>query len=162
MNRLVTIKKKYFRNCKGSVIRKVAASALMCALLLFPSGCSARSAVTPETFQSAAESAGFTVTQEEAQQGTEAYYTASKDDIDVSYVEYGSSADAQGAYATMKKSIGSEGASVVVESDSYCKYTVTNGEMYHVLIRSGATLVYGKTPASGQSSLDQLVSDLDY
>lgn len=143
------------------MIRKAAASALMCALLLFPSGCSARSAVTPETFQSAAESAGFTVTQEEAQQGTEAYYTASKDDIDVSYVEYGSSADAQGAYATMKKSIEAEGASVV-ESDSYCKYTVTNGEMYHVLIRSGATLVYGKTPASGQSSLDQLVSDLDY
>ncbi len=161
MNRLVTIKKKYFRNCKGSVIRKAAASALMCALLLFPSGCSARSAVTPETFQSAAESAGFTVTQEEAQQGTEAYYTAAKDDIDVSYVEYGSSADAQGAYATMKKSIEAEGASVV-ESDSYCKYTVTNGEVYHVLIRSGATLVYGKTPASGQSSLDQLVSDLDY
>ena len=161
MNRLVTIKKKYFRNCKGSVIRKAAASALMCALLLFPSGCSARSAVTPETFQSAAESVGITVTQEEAQQGTEAYYTASKDDIDVSYVEYGSSADAQGAYATMKKSIEAEGASVV-ESDSYCKYTVTNGEMYHVLIRSGATLVYGKTPASGQSSLDQLVSDLDY
>ena len=143
------------------MIRKAAASALMCALLLFPSGCSARSAVTPETFQSAAESAGFTVTQEEAQQGTEAYYTASKDDIDVSYVEYGSSADAQGAYATMKKSIEAEGASVV-ESDSYCKYTVTNGEMYHVLIRSGATLVYGKTPVSGQSSLDQLVSDLDY
>lgn len=143
------------------MIRKAAASALMCALLLFPSGCSARSAVTPETFQSAAESAGFTVTQEEAQQGTEAYYTASKDDIDISYVEYGSSADAQGAYATMKKSIEAEGASVV-ESDSYCKYTVTNGEMYHVLIRSGATLVYGKTPASGQSSLDQLVSDLDY
>ena len=143
------------------MIRKAAASALMCALLLFPSGCSARSAVTPETFQSAAESAGFTVTQEEAQQGTEAYYTASKDDIDVSYVEYGSSADAQGAYATMKKSIEAEGASVV-ESDSYCKYTVTNGEVYHVLIRSGATLVYGKTPASGQSSLDQLVSDLDY
>ena len=143
------------------MIRKAAASALMCALLLFPSGCSARSAVTPETFQGAAESAGFTVTQEEAQQGTEAYYTASKDDIDVSYVEYGSSADAQGAYATMKKSIEAEGASVV-ESDSYCKYTVTNGEMYHVLIRSGATLVYGKTPVSGQSSLDQLVSDLDY
>lgn len=143
------------------MIRKAAASALMCALLLFPSGCSARSAVTPETFQSAAESAGFTVTQEEAQQGTEAYYTAAKDDIDVSYVEYGSSADAQGAYATMKKSIEAEGASVV-ESDSYCKYTVTNGEVYHVLIRSGATLVYGKTPASGQSSLDQLVSDLDY
>ena len=143
------------------MIRKAAASALMCALLLFPSGCSARSAVTPETFQSAAESAGFTVTQEGAQQGTEAYYTASKDDIDVSYVEYGSSADAQGAYATMKKSIEAEGASVV-ESDSYCKYTVTNGEMYHVIIRSGATLVYGKTPASGQSSLDQLVSDLDY
>ena len=142
-------------------VRLLTLSALMCALLLFPSGCSARSAVTPETFQSAAESAGFTVTQEEAQQGTEAYYTASKDDIDVSYVEYGSSADAQGAYATMKKSIEAEGASVV-ESDSYCKYTVTNGEMYHVLIRSGATLVYGKTPASGQSSLDQLVSDLDY
>mgnify|MGYP005781154207 FL=1 len=142
-------------------VRLLTLSALMCALLLFPSGCSARSAVTPETFQSAAESAGFTVTQEEAQQGTEAYYTASKDDIDISYVEYGSSADAQGAYATMKKSIEAEGASVV-ESDSYCKYTVTNGEMYHVLIRSGATLVYGKTPASGQSSLDQLVSDLDY
>lgn len=147
----------------GKGIRKMITGMVLSLLLVFLPGCSARSAISPDSFQSSAESAGFTVTEEDASsQGAQVYYSAQKDDIDVVYLEYESSSEAQNAYSTLKKSVETAGASVIVESDAFCKYTVTNGEIYHAIIRSGSTLVYGKTPASGQEVLDQLIQALDY
>ena len=140
------------------MVRRALAAALA-SMAVILAGCSARSEIAPDSFQSAAEGAGFTVTQEESEQDVAAYYTAVKEDAAVSYFEFNNASDAQAAYASLKKSIATSGASVV-ESDAFCKYSVTNGEIYHIIIRSGTTLVYAKSPSSQQEYVDQLVDSL--
>lgn len=129
-------------------------------------GCSARKAVTAEEFQTAAESAGFTVTDTSSSDyssSAKQTLSAVKDGVDVS-VTYYAFADTDSAlswYNSEKSSLPVTGKTTV-DSDAYNKYSLTNGEVYYLVIRMDATALLCKTTTAKQSEAESLVTALKY
>ncbi len=144
-----------------------------CSLFLFLfvliftfSGCSARSAITADTFQKEAKNCGYTVKQTSSTNANVASYytgTTSSADDELDYVLAASDSSALEIYNSMKDSIGTGGGKPqTIDSSSYSKYVVTNGEMYYVLARVDKTVVYAKSTASNKANVDKFFNAIKY
>jgi thiamine biosynthesis lipoprotein ApbE len=145
---------------------KILAALLAALSVTALAGCSARKAVTAEEFQTAAESAGFTVTDTSSSNyssSAKQTLSAAKDGVDVQ-VTYYSFADADSAlswYNSEKNSLPVTGKTVV-DSDAYNKYSLTNGEVYYLVVRMNATALLCKATTAKQADADSLVAALKY
>ena len=151
--------------CGGIALKKIAAlaAALLTAAALL-GGCAARTAVSPEEFQKKAEGLSYTVqAQTPTEVGAEKTLSAAKKDSDaqVSFIVFDTAAHAAGSYSALRKSMPSKGGQAI-DSDAYNKFTVTNGEIYYVLIRMDNTVLNCTDSVSKQKETDDLVSALKY
>jgi hypothetical protein len=146
-------------------IWKICAVALLASMLTVFAGCSARTAITADEFQKQAKSAGYTVTEPENNDSAATKsYTATKDNSDVEIVFriFSDAYSAQNWYSTQKSSLKTETVKTAVDSDNYSKYTVTNGEIYYVLVRVDKTVVFCKAVASKAGEVDSFLSTIKY
>ena len=138
---------------------------LLVVIFTFP-GCSARNAISADTFQKEAKASGYTVKQSTSTNtNVESCYTgttSSKDD-ELDYISTSTESSAQEIYNSMKESISvGNGNPKNVDSSSYSKYVVTNGELYYVLVRVDKTVIYAKTTSSNKATVDKFFSAIKY
>lgn len=139
---------------------------LAAAAVLSFSGCSARSAVTADQFKKQAESLGYKVTEGTASSADiQKSLSAEKSESgsQVVYYSFASDAAAEDAYISVKKNItagGTKGKSL--DTATYTKYTLVNGELSYTLTRMNATLVFGKTTTVHQDEVTALFDALKY
>lgn len=129
--------------------------------------CSARTPVTADDFKRQAESAGFTVTDSSSTNtSVDKYLNAVKSETgtELTFISFKTDALAAETYSTIKSNImeGTSGTTTHVDSSSYNKYTLTNGELYHTLTRMGPTIVYGKTTSTYKNQVDDLLKTMKY
>nr|WP_319489537.1 hypothetical protein [uncultured Caproiciproducens sp.] len=148
-------------------IIKLCAAVLAAAAVFTLAGCSARTPVTADEFKKQAESAGFTVT-DSASTNTdiEKSLSAVKSETgtELAFVSFTTESAASEMYAKVKSSIsdGTGGTSNNIDSSSYNKYTLVNGELNHTLVRMNKTIVYGKATTSYKSQMDDLFKAIKY
>ena len=146
---------------------KLCTALLAVATLLAFAGCSARSPITADDFSKQAKAQSFTVKDAESSNAdVDKYLTATKDETgtELIFISFKTESAAEELYASIKKSI-SEGASAngkTLDSATYCKYTLVNGELCHTLARMNETIVYGKTTSSHQSEVDNFFKTIKY
>lgn len=125
------------------------------------SGCSAKSAATPEQFQKAAEEAGYTVEEQDA--GTMAsIHSATKEDSTSTLMFYvcSSESEAKSALSTLRQSMPSDQKHV--NSSYYTRYTAEDDETYYTVIRMGNTLLTAAVEPDDQETVETVVSALGY
>lgn len=128
-------------------------------------GCSARSSVSADDFKKQAEAKGFTVTdQTSSATDVSKYYVATKSDTgtEISYMLFASNSAAEQSYLTVKKSISAGVTGKTLDSATYNKYTLVNGELSHTLVRMDSTIVYAKTTASHQNEVQAFMDAIKY
>ncbi len=142
---------------------------LLAACFFVFSGCSARSAATPDEFQSKAEEIGYTVTSQDisGMDNISSYLQAEKGSAKIIFVEYKELSKAKEAYASLKSSIKStiridSPKEQVLDSDTYCKYIVSVGDMYHAAVLNSNTMFYAKATSGDQAEIEQLLKDIEY
>ncbi len=143
---------------------KICAVILAVALFTVFTACSARSTVSADEFQKQAKSAGFTVeTPSSDNSGATKSLGATKDgtDVEVDYHQFSDATSAENWYGQAKGSLQGTGKNVV-DSDAYSKYTVTNGEIYYVLVRMDDTALVCKSTTAKQSVVDGFLKTLKY
>jgi basic membrane lipoprotein Med (substrate-binding protein (PBP1-ABC) superfamily) len=143
---------------------KVSVLAFASAALLLFAGCSARTAATADEFQKQAKKAGYTVTEETASDSsiTKALSAAKSDSgTTFEFITFDSDQSAQSDYISRKEELSSSGKTVI-DSDNYNKYTLTNGELYYVLVRLGDTVLDCQTTTSSQKEAENFISSLKY
>ena len=141
----------------------VLAAAVAAVFLL--SGCSARSSASPGTFRSAAEKAGYTVSDSTSSaDGAQSYLTATDDNgSELYFVEFADSATSQKVYNGFKDQIQTGGNKAKnVDSSPYSKYSVTNGELYYAVCRIDTTVLYGKCTAANRNAMEKLFDSIHY
>jgi predicted esterase YcpF (UPF0227 family) len=74
---------------------------------------------------------------------------------------FASDQSAQSDYISRKEELSSSGKTVI-DSDNYNKYTLTNGELYYVLVRLGDTVLDCQTTTSSQKEAENFISSLKY
>ena len=138
---------------------------LFAIIFTFP-GCSARNAITADTFQKEAKSSGYTVKQNTSTNtSVVSYYTGttSSTDDELDYLTASSVSSAQEIYNSMKDSIvAGDNKPQNIDSSSYSKYAVTNGEIYYVLVHVDKTVVYSKTTVANKTKVDKFFSSIKY
>ncbi|NLJ32155.1 MAG: hypothetical protein GX424_11230 [Clostridiales bacterium] len=142
------------------------AAALAAAAVLSFSGCAARTPVSADNFKKQAESQGFKVT-EDSSSGSDAQkvLTAAKSSTGTQIVFYSfaSESAAEDAYLSMKDNLSATGVSgKTLDTATFSKYTLVNGELSHTLARMDTTIVYGKTTVAHKSEVDQFFSAIKY
>lgn len=145
-------------------IMKICAAVLAVAFFTVFTACSARSTVSADEFQKQAKSAGFTVAAPSSDSsGAKKSLSATKDgtDVEIDYHQFSDAASAEDWYGQGKGSLQGTGKNVV-DSDAYSKYTVTNGEIYYVLVRMDDTVIVCKSTTAKQSVVDGLLKTLKY
>ena len=146
---------------------KFCAAVLAAVTVLSLAGCAARSPVTADEFTKQAKAAGFTV-KEESTTNTEfvKYVSATKAETgtELVFISFKTDAAAEETYNSVKSNIstGTSGTSKTLDSSSYCKYSLVNGELDHTLARMGSTIVYGKTTTTHQNQVDELFKAIKY
>lgn len=139
---------------------------LLFAIFFAFSGCSARSAITADTFQKTAKSSGYTVTKASSSNTSVVdYYTGAtkSGDDELVYTSFTTQSGAQTFYNAMKSSIvAGDNKPQNIDSSAYSKYIVTNGEIYYVLVRLEKTVIYGKTTISNKAALDKYFNTIKY
>ena len=130
-------------------------------------GCSARSPITGDEFKKQAEAAGFTVTDSSTNNpSVEKYMSAIKTETgtELAFVSFSSESDAAAMYNNIKSSITSatDGTAKNVDSSSYNKYTLVNGELHHILVRMNKTVVYGKATATYKNQIEDFFNSIKY
>lgn len=146
-------------------ITKICAAVLAVALFTVFTACSARSTVSADDFQKQAKSAGFTVAAPSSDNsGATKSLAATKDgtDVEVDYHQFSDASSAENWYNQQKASLTQGTGKNVVDSDAYSKYTVTNGEIYYVLVRMDDTAIVCKSTTAKQSVVDGLLKTLKY
>lgn len=144
---------------------KLFALCLAAALTVAVSGCSARTSATADSFQKQAEKQGFKVSAETSQtDSVTKYLNAEKDNSDtkISFLTFSDASAAQGKYSDLKKTVSPSGGGSTVDSASYNKYTVTNGEIYYTLIRMDTTILYCQTTVTHKDEINNLIQALKY
>ena len=138
--------------------------ALSVVVMLACAGCAARTAITSDDFQKQAKSSGFTVTAETSPSTyvTKDFLAAKNDsDIQITFLSFDTAEHAQSWFSTQKGSqTGSE--KTIVDTETYNKCTVTNGEIYSLLIRMDNTFVSCKTTLAKKSEVDNFISTIKY
>ena len=143
---------------------KFCAAVLTAAVLTVSSGCSARSAISADDFQKQAKGSGFSVSETaNDNSGAERSLTALKDgtDVEIDYHIFSDESSAQNWYVAQKGSLAGSGK-VIVDSDSYNKYTLVNGEIDQTLVRMDKTAVLCKTTAAKKSEADNFLKAIHY
>ena len=147
---------------------KILIPGLLAVCFFVLSGCSARSAVTPDEFQAQAEEIGYTVTpQDLGSDDMSTYLQAEKGNVKMIFVEYKDLSKAKAAYASLKSSIKStiridDPKEQVLDSDTYCKYIVSVGDLYHAAVLNSNTMFYAKATTAEQAEIEQLLKDIKY
>lgn len=145
-------------------------SMMVCILLLFSlTACSARTPVTPETFKSVMEEAGYTVEDKSSTatgtEGAEIYYVCTNDSDDKAFfLGFGNKDDSYNFYNTLKEGMtqNSPDVKTVIESDAYCRYACAVGDTTHMIVRVEDTIVYVTGPSSNKAAMDELFKKMGY
>lgn len=142
----------------------------LCAVLLAAtvvsafSGCAARTSISANDFQKQAKSAGYTVaTASDTSSGASKVLSAKKDgtDVEICYYLFNTADAALTWYTTEKDGLSGSGKTIV-DSDAYNKYTLTNGEIYYLVVRMDNTGILCKTTLAKKDEADQFVKALKY
>lgn len=146
---------------------KICAAILAAITVLSFAGCSARTPVTSDEFSKQAKSEGFTVKEETTSNADVVkYVTAIKSETgtEIMYISFKTEAAAEKLYNSVKTGVteGTNGTSKTLDSATYCKYSLVNGELDHTLARMGSTVVYGKTTTTHQNQVDDLFKAIKY
>ncbi len=138
--------------------------ALAAAAVFALAGCSARSSVSYGDFEQKAKAAGFKVSEQAApsEEVTKAF-SATKDgsDTQLTFLTFDTLTDAQSWYFAQKNSLPS-GGKTLVDSDSYNKFTLSNGEIYYVLVRMDDTFLSCQTTVSRTDEIGSFLSSIGY
>lgn len=129
-------------------------------------GCSARSSVTADTFKKQAEAQGFKVTENSSSSAdVQKALSAEKSETgtQVVYYSFATESAAEDAYISIKKNITADGAAgKSLDTATYTKYTLVNGELSYTLTRMNATIVFGKATTSHQNQVQGLFDAIKY
>ena len=134
--------------------------ALVVLISLFCTGCSARTPVTAEEFETQASAVGFTV--ETPSVDPETYVsarTAYDQTIDMQ-IDFAVCKDQETATTTYNGLTAERTTNV--DSAAYSKYTVENGELYFVIARIEDTVLYGTGKLAQRNKMDELLSAIQY
>lgn len=127
-------------------------------------GCSARTVISANEFQSQAKSSGFTVTANSSDEsGAQKSLTATKDgtDVQINFYEFADASASQTWYTAQKAQLGTAGKTVV-DSDAYNKYSVQNGDFSYIAVRMDKTAILCKTVASKKSVAEDFLKKIKY
>ncbi len=146
---------------------KFCAAVLAAAAVFSMAGCSARSPITADEFSKQAKAAGFTVQEQTTSaEGVDKVISATKSEsgTEIVYLSFKTDSSAEDMYKTIKENIskGTSGTSHTLDSASYCKYTLVNGELNHTLARMNKTIVYGKATTSVKDQVDNFFKTIKY
>lgn len=147
--------KKAFKFC----LLAIAAAAVMTL-----GGCSARSSVSYGDFEQKAEAAGFKVSEQTApSEEVTKDLSAVKDgsDTQFNFLTFDTPTHAQSWYFSQKDSLPA-GGQTLVDSDSYNKFTLSNGEIYYVLVRMDNTFLSCQTTVSKADEVGSFLSSIKY
>lgn len=126
------------------------------------SGCSARSAISADDFQKKAKSMNYTVAAStSASTFVKTAYEAQKGDTAITFYKFDTPAHAQSWYSTQNQSLTGNGQTVV-DSDMYNKYTLTNGEIYYLIVRMDDTYVSCKTTIAQKGEAENFINSIKY
>lgn len=143
-------------------------AAVLAAVTVFSlAGCSARSPITADEFSKQAKTAGFTVKEATTSNAdVSKYITATKTEAgtELVFISFKTDTAAETMYTSLKSSIssGTSGTAKTLDSATYCKYTLVNGELNHTLARMGSTIVYGKATTAVQDQIDSFFKTIKY
>lgn len=130
-------------------------------LLCLIAGCSAKSTVTAEQFQAAAEEVGYTV--EEQDPGSlESIHFATSGDSSIAFYVFSSEQDAKTALVNLKGNLPSGVAPEHVDSSYYSRYTAETEDLYYSLIHMGNTILASTVVPSEKEHLQSIVDALGY
>lgn len=143
----------------------IAAVLAVAAILSAFAGCSVRTPVTADGFQKLAKGQGFKVeTGAGGSSGVTTYLTATKPEsettVDFLLLQNDSSAEEQ--YASLKKNAAPNGGGKAVDSATYNRYIVTNGELYYNIVRMDNTIIYAKSDLTNQDEVDNFIKAAKY
>jgi hypothetical protein len=146
---------------------KLCAAVLAAVTVVSLAGCSARSPVTADEFTKQAKAAGFTVKEESATNADVVKYLSavkSETGTEIIFISFKTDDAAESMYTSVKSSITKDtnGTAKTLDSATYSKYTLVNGELSHTLTRMGTTLVYGKATTTHQNQVDDLMKAIKY
>lgn len=131
-------------------------------------GCSARTPITADEFSKQATAAGFAVQEESAASNLDVdkliSATKSEAGTEILFVSVKTDAAAEDMYKSIKASISKDtsGSSSTLDSSTYSKYTLTNGELNHTLVRMNKTIVYGKANTPVKDQVDSFFKSINY
>lgn len=146
---------------------KFCAAVLAVVVVFSMSGCSARSSITADEFSKQAKAAGFTVQEETTTaEGMDKVVSATKTEsgTEIFYISFKEDSSAEDIYKNMRENIskGASGTSSTLDSSTYCKYTLVNGELNHTLVRLNNTIVYGKATTPVKDQVDSFFKTIKY
>ena len=135
-------------------------------VLTAASGCSARTPSTTDSFQKLAKDQGFS----QIEDATASYSPASKaisaakseSDTQLVFLQYSDDSDAQDEYQALKKQAAPNGGGNSVDSATYNRYIVTNGELYYNIIRMDSTLLFCQATDTNKDEVDSFVKAIKY
>lgn len=143
-------------------------SILLTMVLFFSlAGCSARTPISADEFSKQAKDLGFTVTEQSATNTAVVKYLQaddSKTQTQLIFITFKTESDAQTAYTSVKANVsqGTGAKTTTLDSSSYNKFTVVNGELNYTIIRMNDTLLYGKANSGHQNQVDDFVKAAKY
>ncbi len=148
-------------------IFKLCAAVLAAVTVFSLAGCSARTPITADDFKKQAEAAGFTVTDgSTSNTSVDKYVSAVKAEsgTELVFILFKTDAEASEMYSSIKSSIasGTNGTAKNIDSSTYNKYTLLNGELSHTLARMNTTIIYGKTTSAHQNQVDDFFKTIKY
>ncbi|MFU0832067.1 MAG: Lipoprotein [Oscillospiraceae bacterium] len=143
------------------VIGFLAAVLSMAAVL---TACAARTPISADEFQKAAEDSGYEITQDSSYGSDVTSLVASKSDSDtkITFTVFSDSATASKEYISQKKSLAVTDGDNTIDSDAYNKYTAQSGEIYYTLIRMDNTLLFCKGTVAKKDEIDSFVKTIKY
>ena len=144
---------------------KIVAAVLAAAAVLAVSGCSARTPLTADSFEKLAKSQGFKV---EAAGAADSSVTKSltatkaESDTAITFTVFKDGSSAADQFSAQKKTASPSGGGQSVDSATYSRYTVTNGELYYVIVRMDSTLLSCQAKITNKDEADNLVKAAKY
>jgi len=146
---------------------KLCLAVLAVVTLVSFAGCSARTPISADEFTKQAKAQGFTVKEATSSNAdVDKYLTATKEETgtELVFISFKTDAAAEELYTSLKKSIseGTTSSGKALDSATYNKYTLANGELNHTLARMNATIVYGKTTTAYQNQVNDFFKVIKY
>lgn len=148
-------------------LMKLCAAMLAVVTLFSLTACSARTPITADEFTKQAKAQGFTVNDASSSNtDVDKYLTATKEETgtEIVFISFKTEAAAETLYTSLKKSIsdGTTATAKTLDSATYNKYTLVNGELNHTLARMDSTIVYGKTTSTYENQVDDFFKVIKY